>query len=82
VKFTVSRDQRMAVCDGRRYVFFPLPGPACRACSFDTFGRPCPLGRGPLSRNGPYRRMCDGSMRRDRVNGCWKEVPDEAKVQR
>lgn len=74
MKFTVSRDQRMAVCDGKRYVFFPRPSPACRACSFNTLGRPCPLGRGPFPRNSPYRRFCDGPARKDGVNGCWKEA--------
>jgi hypothetical protein len=74
---TISRDQQLMVCDGKRYSFTPEPPSACHRCSLETPGNDCPLGYGPqlsLVYREKYRRFCDGPARKDGVNGCWKEV--------
>lgn len=79
LKITLSRDQQLMVCDGKRYVFVPNPPSACPRCSIRAPGERCPLGRGPAhiaSFGGEYRRFCDEAGRKDGINGCWRAADE------
>lgn len=66
----LSRDERLMVRDGRKYVFVPCPPQACRHCAFyDREIRetdPCIL---PIAES-----WCDSFTRHDDDIGYWRET--------